>query len=75
MALETTWAIVDRCLDSWAPAMLDDQVERMYGDERQVHTRSSIVQRLFTHDAYHCGELSQTLGIAGLPQIDLWRAD
>ena len=33
------------------------------------------VQRLFSHEAYHCGELSQTLGIAGLPQIDLWRPD
>jgi uncharacterized damage-inducible protein DinB len=74
-ALETTWAIIDRCLDSWTPALLDDQVERTYGDARQVHTRSSIVQRLFTHEAYHCGELSQTLGIAGLPQIDLWRPD
>jgi hypothetical protein len=24
---------------------------------------------------HHCGELSQTLGIRGLPQIDLWRPD
>jgi hypothetical protein len=28
---------------------------------------------MFSHDAYHCGELSQTLGIHDLPQIDLWR--
>jgi hypothetical protein len=27
---------------------------------------------MFSHDAYHCGELSQTLGMHGLPQIDLW---
>jgi hypothetical protein len=27
------------------------------------------------HEAYHCGELSQTLGIHGLPQIALWRPD
>jgi hypothetical protein len=27
---------------------------------------------MFSHDAYHCGELSQTLGVHGLPQIDLW---
>jgi uncharacterized damage-inducible protein DinB len=74
-ALETTWAIIDRCLDTWTPAMLEEQVERMYGNELQVHTRSSIAQRLLTHEAYHCGELSQTLGIAGLPQIDLWRPD
>jgi uncharacterized damage-inducible protein DinB len=74
-ALETTWQIIDRCLDTWTPAMLEEPVERMYGDQRQVHSRASIVQRMFSHDAYHCGELSQTLGIAGLPQIDLWRPD
>lgn len=74
-ALDTTWAIIDRCLDIWTPEMLEDRVERAYGDQVQVHTRGSIVQRLLTHEAYHCGELSQTLGIANLPQIDLWRPD
>jgi uncharacterized damage-inducible protein DinB len=74
-ALDTTWAIVDRCLDLWTPAFLAESVERVYGDVRQVHSRASIVQRLLTHEAYHCGELSQTLGIHNLPQIDLWRPD
>jgi uncharacterized damage-inducible protein DinB len=74
-ALDTTWAIIDRVLDRWTPEMLSEDVERFYGEQRQVHTRGSIVQRLLTHEAYHCGELSQTLGIHGLPQIDLWRAD
>jgi hypothetical protein len=55
--------------------MLDEVVERPLGDQRQLHSRSSIVQRMFSHEAYHCGELSQTLGIHGLPQIDLWRPD
>jgi hypothetical protein len=55
--------------------MLEESFERFYGDERQEHTRASILQRLLSHDAYHCGELSQTLGIHGLPQIDLWRSD
>ena len=63
-ALDTTWALIDGCLDRWTPEMLDDEFERWYGDERQVHSRASILQRLLTHDAYHCGELSQTLGIA-----------
>jgi uncharacterized damage-inducible protein DinB len=72
-ALDTTWAIIDRLLDRWTPAMLEETVERSYGDQRQVHARSSILQRLSTHEAYHCGELSQTLGIHSLPQIDLWR--
>jgi uncharacterized damage-inducible protein DinB len=74
-ALDTTWAIIDGCLDRWTPAMIEETVERFYGEQRQVHSRASILQRLLTHEAYHCGELSQTLGIAGLPQIDLWRPD
>lgn len=74
-ALDTTWAIIDRCLDRWTPAMIEETVERFYGEQRQVHSRASILQRLLTHEAYHCGELSQTLGIHGLPQIDLWRQD
>jgi uncharacterized damage-inducible protein DinB len=74
-ALDTTWAIVDGCLDRWTPTTLEETVERVLGDRRQVHSRSSIMQRLLTHEAYHCGELSQTLGIHGLPQIDLWRPD
>jgi uncharacterized damage-inducible protein DinB len=74
-ALDSTWAIVDGCLDRWTPEMLDKNVERRYADQLQVHSRASILQRLLTHEAYHCGELSQTLGIHGLPQIDLWRPD
>lgn len=72
-ALDSTWAVVDRVLDTWEPSMLPEEVERSFGDNVQLHSRSSILQRLLTHEAYHCGELSQTLGIAGLPQIDLWR--
>jgi uncharacterized damage-inducible protein DinB len=75
MALDTTFAIIDRLLDRWTPAMLGEEVERVYADQRQLHSRGSILQRLFTHEAYHCGELSQTLGIHELPQIDLWRPD
>jgi uncharacterized damage-inducible protein DinB len=71
-ALDSTWRLIDGCLDRWTPDMMADEFQREYGDVHQVHTRSSILQRLFTHDAYHCGELSQTLGIQGLPQIDLW---
>jgi uncharacterized damage-inducible protein DinB len=74
-ALDTTWAIVDGCLGRWTVDMLEQTVERRYLDTVQIHTRASILQRMLSHDAYHCGELSQTLGIHGLPQIDLWRPD
>jgi uncharacterized damage-inducible protein DinB len=76
MAHETTWRIVERCLDTWTPELLPASVERRSpAGGLQRHTRGSILQRLFSHDAYHAGELSQTLGIAGLEQIDLWRYD
>jgi uncharacterized damage-inducible protein DinB len=74
-ALDSTWAVIDGVLDRWTPELLDETVERFYGEQRQLHSRGSILQRLLTHDAYHCGELSQTLGMAKLPQIDLWRSD
>jgi uncharacterized damage-inducible protein DinB len=74
-ALETTWQIIDRCLDGWTPTILGETFIREIEGHQQVHTRASIIQRLLSHDAYHCGELSQTLGIHGLPQIDLWRPD
>jgi DinB superfamily len=74
-ALDSTFAIVERCLDRWTTDMLDDEIQRHYAGTVQVHTRSSILQRLLTHEAWHAGELSQTLGIHGLPQPDLWRPD
>jgi uncharacterized damage-inducible protein DinB len=72
-ALDSTFRIVEGCLDRWTPDMLADVFDRDFNGNHQQHTRGSILQRLFSHDAYHCGELSQTLGIHGLPQIDLWR--
>ena len=74
-ALDTTFAVIEGCLDRWTPEMLADQIRRDYAGTVQVHHRGSVLQRLFSHDAYHCGELSQTLGIHDLPQIDLWRPD
>ena len=71
-ALDSTFRVIEGCLDRWTPDMLANEIVREYMDVRTVHTRGSILQRMFTHEAYHCGELSQTLGIHGLPQIDLW---
>lgn len=74
-ALDSTFRLIESCLDRWTSDMLADEIHRDYNGTLQLHTRGSILQRLFTHDAYHCGELSQTLGINRLPQIDLWRPD
>ena len=67
-ALETTVRIVEGCLDRWTPEMLDEEIRL----EDRVHTRGWVIQRGFAHDVSHCTELNETLGAAGLPQIDLW---
>ncbi len=69
-ALETTWDVVDGCLRRWTPDMLAERFIR--ADGVPWHSRQSVLMRLLTHDAYHSGELSQTLGVHGLRQIDLW---
>lgn len=74
-ALDSTFALIEGVLDRWTPDMLATEVRREYLGTVTVHSRASIVQRIFSHEAYHCGELSQTLGIHGLPQIDLWSAE
>jgi uncharacterized damage-inducible protein DinB len=72
VALETTGTLVERCLDTWTPDLLEVEVERVYRDVRSLHTRRSILMRLMSHDAFHSGEISQLLGANALPPIDLW---
>lgn len=74
-ALTTSWQVIADCLQRWTPAVLFEQFEPLAQKRTQIHTRQGVLMRLISHDAYHCGELSQTLGIKGMTQIDLWRAD
>jgi uncharacterized damage-inducible protein DinB len=71
-ALESTWEVVDRCLGRWTVESLSDRFSRITEAGTRSHTRQSVLMRLLSHDSYHCGEISQTLGIQGLAQIDLW---
>ena len=71
-ALESSWRIVERVLDLWTPEMLQDEFYRERDGKVQIHTRQSVLMRLLTHDAEHCGEVSLTLGMNGLPGLDLW---
>lgn len=72
-ALESSWKIVERCLERWTPAMLTETVDRVMNGKTQVHTRRSILMRMLSHDAFHAGEISTILGANGLGEIDLWR--
>jgi uncharacterized damage-inducible protein DinB len=71
-ALDSTFKIVERCLDCWTPDMLKEEIRRPEWDASWVHTRGWVIQRVLSHDVYHTAELNEALGIAGLPQVDLW---
>jgi uncharacterized damage-inducible protein DinB len=71
-ALDSTFRIVESCLDRWTLDMLNEELRRPEWDETWVHTRGSALQRVFSHDVWHCAELSGILGANGLPQVDLW---
>ncbi|MGH2356543.1 MAG: hypothetical protein ACRDGJ_00845 [Candidatus Limnocylindria bacterium] len=45
-ALDSTFRIIEGCLDRWTPDMIGDAIQREYDGTVQVHSRSSILQRL-----------------------------
>jgi hypothetical protein len=71
-ALDSTFRIVEGCLDRWTLEMLEEEIRRPDYGLDWVHLRGSVIQRVFSHDVWHCAELNETLSRAGLPLIDLW---
>lgn len=74
-ALDSTFTMIDRLLDTWTPDILTEMFMRGVGTKRQFHDRASILQRLISHEAYHDGELSIALGNHGLDPVYIWRPD
>ena len=72
-AFDSTWAVVAGCLEGWSIDDLERTALRVINGVEQLHTRASVLNRLFSHDAFHGGEISQLLGLHELPPIDLWR--
>lgn len=73
MALESTFAIIEGCLDRWTTGTLDEEIRRTLGGEEWVHSRGWTISRVFAHDVAHIAEINEALSIAGLPLVDLWR--
>jgi uncharacterized damage-inducible protein DinB len=71
-AIESSGAIVDRCLDEWTIEMLSVAFTRVRNGELQQHTRASVLTRILTHDAFHVGEVSLLLGSLGSASLDPW---
>ncbi len=71
-ALDSTFRVVEGCLDRWTLDMLHEEVRRTFDVEERVYTRGSVIQRVFAHDVYHCAELNEMLTTLGLPLVDFW---
>jgi hypothetical protein len=71
-ALDATFAIVERCLDTWTLESLADVIRHPEWGDDWVHTRGEIVQRVLMHDATHIAELNEAFTAAGLPLVDHW---
>ncbi len=71
-ALDSTFRIVEACLDGWTMEMLSEEIRHPEWGDDWTHTRGWAIQRVFSHDVYHCAEVNEALSRAGLPQIDLW---
>jgi uncharacterized damage-inducible protein DinB len=69
-ALDATFRIVANCLDGWSLEMLDETLRRPEWGDDWAHTRGSVLQRVFSHDVYHCAELN--LVLPEDRQIVLW---
>jgi hypothetical protein len=70
--LDASFAIVERCLDTWTPASLEDVIRHPeWGDDRS-HTRGFVIERVHAHDISHITELNEAFTAAGLPLVELW---
>ncbi len=71
-ALDATFRIVERCLDSWTFEMLEEVIAHPEWGEDRVHARGFIIGRVFSHDVYHVAELNEVFSTHGLALVDLW---
>jgi uncharacterized damage-inducible protein DinB len=73
-ALGASWAALAGCLGRWTDADLGARFQRPRPNregERPWRTRQYIVWHVAEHDVHHGGEISITLGMHGLPGLDL----
>jgi len=72
--LEVSWALIQSRLAAWSAADLDRQFQRPTPNDagkRPRRSRQWIIWHVLEHDLHHGGELSYSLGIHGLPGLDL----
>lgn len=71
-ALDSTFRIIENCLDRWTFDMLAEELRRQFETEEWVSTRGAVLQRTFAHDVSHIAEVNEILTAIGAPTIYLW---
>lgn len=71
-ALDSTFAIVERVLDTWTLDSLSAVIDRSDWGPGWTHTRGFVVERVHAHDVWHAAEVNEILAAGGLGIIDPW---
>jgi uncharacterized damage-inducible protein DinB len=71
--LNQTWDVIENGLSRWTQADLDELFHHRWPGttENKTFSRQWIIWHVLEHDLHHGGELSFSLGAAGLPAINL----
>jgi len=57
---------------TWTLESLPETISRPeFGPDRHMR-RAVLLERTLAHDAWHSGQVSQTLGAHGVARIDVW---
>jgi uncharacterized damage-inducible protein DinB len=71
-ALDRTFAIVERCLDTWTLESLSEVIDRSEWGDARVHSRGWVLEGSLSHDVWHIAEVNEALTAAGLEPVDIW---
>lgn len=70
-ALDDTWAFIAARLQRWTPEECAQTFPDEWDGQIRYVSRSWVIYHMLEHDLHHGGEISLTLGIHGLPTLDL----
>ncbi len=69
--LETTWQGMQDAIRGWSPEEWQQTYAGEDDSEPAVFTRHWVIWHLIEHDLHHGGEIALTLGMHGVPAVDL----
>lgn len=69
--LESTWGMIENCLNLWTVADLDWSYLQPYGGKNYAITRQWVIWRIMAHDIHHGGQLTILLAAQGIDLAEL----